>query len=117
MPRRKPPTTIKPDAVPVFTSERYKGAVRVMSPEPENSGASELLRLQALDTPARPRWEYRTFQSNDGPPCWFDTSEGQQEPYALNDLGADGWELVTIYPVGDALHAPVYYAVFKRVKE
>lgn len=49
----------------------------------------------------RPRWEYHTYTTNDG-------------VFYLDALGLQGWELVAIYPVGDALHAPIYYAVFKR---
>lgn len=85
MPRRKPPATPKPDAPPVPTEK--------------------------LLTNTRPRWEYRAAASEDGL-CYYDGKPAT--PVRFNDLGADGWELVTIYPVGDAMHAPVYYAVFKR---
>ncbi len=32
----------------------------------------------------------------------------------LDEHGANGWELVSIYRTGDAVEAPIYYAVFKR---
>jgi len=35
-------------------------------------------------------------------------------PKALNELGAQGWELISIYTDNDPMRSPTYYAVFKR---
>ena len=68
-----------------------------------------------VPAPAHPAWEYRTVQSSDGRSPWFDVIAGlDATPCELDNIGALGWELVTIYSTGDGHYAPVYYAVFKR---
>lgn len=106
MPRpRKAPTTLKPD-VPTLP-------VRL----PRTRKQFEAEQSTAI-APTRPRWEYRTAVSEDGR-SYYMRDQGYYEgkpavSIHFNNLGTEGWELVTIYPVGDAMRAPVYYAVFKR---
>ena len=48
---------------------------------------------------------------------WAYAQAFEDEPFRTEYLlmqGADGWELTAIYVAGDAMHAPVYVAVFKR---
>lgn len=90
MPRRKTTAPAKPDALPVPTA-RLPRTRRQFEKEAES-------------TPVFVQWDYHTARSEDGR-MWA-------EPFA--SLGTQGWELVTIYPTGDAMHAPIYYAVFKR---
>lgn len=116
MPRGKRSTPPAPDG-------RYTGKVTVKdvvaAPSPEASSIASAVvdapprkAMLVPISPARPRWEYRTLYSAEEGMCWKHAGD----EIDFNDLGAEGWELVTIYPVGDAMHAPVYYAVFKREK-
>lgn len=101
MPRPRKP---KPDAPPALPARKM----------PRTRKQFEAEQSTAI-TPSRPAWEYRTMQSSDGLSPWFDVMGGRNTtPCDLSALGTEGWELVTIYPVGDAMRAPVYYAVFKR---
>ena len=66
-----------------------------------------------VPAPAHPCWKYRVLRSDEGSYWWLD-GESAIVNEVFAKMGALGWELVTIYPVGDAIHAPIYYAVFKR---
>ena len=54
----------------------------------------------------RRKWEYLQHRSENG---FYVEQDG-----GLDQFGADGWDLVAIYRTGDAMHAPIFYAVFKR---
>lgn len=66
--------------------------------------------IEAMPMPPRhPAWAYRTLiLADDG--AWYDGDAR----LTFNELGADGWELVTIYTTGEGGFAPRYHAVFKR---
>lgn len=95
MPRRKTPVApIAPlPAVPVPAAKLSRRAAEGSSFRDDSTRPS-----------SRPIWEYHTYTTDDG-------------VFYLDALGVQGWELVTIYRTGDAMHAPIYYAVFKRQKE
>lgn len=85
---------------------RYIGKASVAGAD-EPQSPVETAR-QMISTPSK--WEHCQLKSEDG--AQYYGMGGI--PATFNELGSDGWELVTVYPVADAHHAPVYYAVFKR---
>lgn len=93
---------------------------RKRAPEMPKLTAPSELRVSPPDARphARRGWEYCAAISEDGQSYYLrDQSYYEGGPAVsvhFNDLGADGWEVAAIYFVGDAIHAPVYYAVFKR---
>lgn len=104
----------RPRKQPIKAGDEIARGVTVV---PHHSGTGQFVGVKsqaALLTPARPRWEYRTLRSDDGQRPWWDTAGATAFAVGFDEIGADGWELVTVYPVGDAIHAPVYCAVFKR---
>ena len=86
------------------------GAVAV----PFNSGTGQFADMKRPLALSRPCWEYRVEQSENGSRWAVQDTIYFDPQLAFNVLGAEGWELVTIYSTGDGHYAPVYYAVFKR---
>ena len=100
MPRKRLPTTPKPESPPTLPTRL---------PRTRKQFEAE----DAIPAPIHPCWKYRVLRSDEGSYWWLD-GESAIVDEVFAKMGVWGWELVTIYPVGDAIHAPIYYAVFKR---
>lgn len=62
-----------------------------------------------------PTWEYKFFTSTDVPPEGLFTPAGRIAlEQALNELGAQGWELVSADFADDQMHSFRFAAVLKR---